>query len=70
LLVILGRESLNARMDRFVSAYAQNLHRKKKQMLSIDARYRNGVAVMWANEPLRGKLVTAATNETVGGGHK
>ena len=70
LLVILGRESLNARMDRFVSAYSQSLHRKKKQMLSVDARYRNGVAVMWANEPLRGKLVTSATNETVGSGHR
>ncbi len=69
-VLVLGRESLNARMDRFVSAFSQGLRNKKQQMLSVDARYRNGVAVMWAHELPGGELVTSASNKTVGNGHR
>ena len=70
LVVILGREMLKARLSRFVSVYHQSLHKLKERLVSVDARYRNGVAVKWMHPPLKGELLTLATHGPSGNGRR
>ena len=49
--VILGRDHLVARMERFVVVYGQVLQKQLDAVRYADARYANGVAVRW-DEPL------------------
>jgi len=70
LTVTLGREALNARLTRFVSVYNHSLYPKEEQLLSVDARYRNGVAVKWVKPLLKGELLTLATQQMTGNGRR
>jgi len=49
--VILGRDQLVARMQRFVVVYGQVLRDELDAVRYADARYTNGVAVRW-EDPL------------------
>ena len=68
--VVLGREMLNARLARFVNVYRQSLHKEKKRLVSVDARYRNGVAVKWMNPILKGDLLSLAAQGLTGNGRR
>ena len=60
LTVHLGAESTAERLERFVVVYRQQLADRTGQIEAVDARYDNGVAVRWVQEP---ELV-AATDAT------
>lgn len=47
LLVRLGAESVDERLDRFAVVYRQQLAGRAAEIDSVDARYDNGVAVSW-----------------------
>jgi len=45
--VKLGKEPIVDKMQRFVALYEKSLSEKADQLLSVDLRYTNGVAVAW-----------------------
>lgn len=47
ILVILGRESILPRFNRFVKLYPQLIGQKSDQVLRVDLRYPNGLAIRW-----------------------
>ena len=46
----LGRTSVDAKLNRFLSAYQQGLKHQVEEIESIDARYTNGIAVRWKEQ--------------------
>jgi cell division protein FtsQ len=49
--VVLGREALNERLQRFLDLYKQRLAEHAAQIEQIDIRYTNGIAVRWREMP-------------------
>ncbi len=47
LWVVLGREDIDQRLQRFVRLYQRVILQKNKQAVSVDMRYPNGMAVRW-----------------------
>ncbi len=47
LVVMLGREELAARLERFLAVYDSVLAAQSAQISRVDARYDNGIAVAW-----------------------
>lgn len=45
--VVLGKDPVDARFNRFLTVYRQELASRADQVERIDARYANGVAVQW-----------------------
>jgi cell division protein FtsQ len=45
--VLLGQHNITAKVGRFLGAWGQQLKPQKDQIRSVDARYENGVAVLW-----------------------
>jgi len=45
--VVLGRDQVNERFDRFVTVYQERLVSRASEVKRVDARYSNGVAVKW-----------------------
>ena len=50
--VELGREQVLARLRRFLELYKGHLYLRAKDILKVDVRYTNGVAVQWRAENL------------------
>lgn len=48
--VVLGREEIDQRLRRFVRLYQRVLDQKNKQVVSVDCRYPNGIAVRWKKQ--------------------
>jgi len=48
--MLLGREEMLARLERFVTVYPQTLARKAEALARVDLRYTNGFAVAWRAE--------------------
>jgi cell division protein FtsQ len=59
--VMLGRENIDARLDRFARVYNGYLHANIDRVKLIDARYTNGVSVSWRD---------AVTDKETGGKEK
>ena len=54
--VVLGRDQVSERFDRFVTVYQERLVSRADEVKRVDARYSNGVAVKWKQgEPVTGK---------------
>ncbi|MDI9246260.1 cell division protein FtsQ/DivIB [Marinobacter sp. CHS3-4] len=54
--VVLGRDQVNERFDRFVTVYQERLVSRASEVKRVDARYSNGVAVKWKlDEAVSGK---------------
>lgn len=49
--VALGNEALTERLDRFLLAYRRALAQRADEIVHVDLRYANGLAVRWANQP-------------------
>lgn len=49
--VILGREEINQRLQRFLDLYQQRLSDRESEIEQIDIRYTNGVAIKWRELP-------------------
>lgn len=49
--VVLGREAINERLQRFLSLYEQRLSEHAALIEQVDIRYTNGVAVRWRETP-------------------
>ena len=47
----IGADELDARVQRFIAVYSSELSDRVDQVVSVDARYANGVAVSWHEEP-------------------
>jgi len=47
----IGADELDARVQRFIAVYSSELSDRVDQVASVDARYANGVAVSWHEEP-------------------
>jgi cell division protein FtsQ len=47
----IGADELDARVQRFITVYLSELSDRVDQVASVDARYANGVAVSWHEEP-------------------
>ncbi len=47
----LGRAPLDEKLNRFLRAYKHGLNSRAGEILSIDARYTNGIAVRWKDVP-------------------
>jgi cell division protein FtsQ len=47
LTVVLGREQLSQRLERFLIVYNDVLAERTDAVVSVDARYTNGIAVQW-----------------------
>ena len=45
--VVLGRDQVEARFERFVTVYQERLASRSDEVRRVDARYSNGVAVQW-----------------------
>lgn len=45
--VVLGRDQVTERFDRFVTVYQERLVSRANEVKRVDARYSNGVAVKW-----------------------
>ena len=45
--LILGRDQLDARLDRFLVLWRQELMAKRGDLVRVDARYDKGLAVLW-----------------------
>ena len=50
MLVILGREDIVQRFNRFVQLYPRLIGRKSDQVLRVDLNYPNGLAIRWKNK--------------------
>lgn len=48
LVLLLGREPLEDKLDRFLQAYATGLDRYRGNIKQVDLRYTNGFAVAWS----------------------
>jgi len=48
--VLLGREQINSRVERFVRVYKKVLMERAAEIERIDMRYSNGLAVGWRNQ--------------------
>lgn len=54
--VVLGRDQVNSRFERFVTVYQERLVSRANEVKRVDARYSNGVAVEWKPDaPVLGK---------------
>ncbi|WP_415911853.1 cell division protein FtsQ/DivIB [Neptuniibacter sp. QD37_11] len=49
--VVVGREAINARLQRFLTLYKQRLAAQAADIETIDIRYTHGVAVKWREKP-------------------
>ncbi|WP_415890431.1 cell division protein FtsQ/DivIB [Neptuniibacter sp. SY11_33] len=49
--VVVGREAINARLQRFLILYKQRLAAQAADIETIDIRYTHGVAVKWREKP-------------------
>lgn len=49
--LVLGRDHLNVRFERFLSLWEKELRNRRERVVSVDARYENGLAVKWLPEP-------------------
>jgi len=67
LTVALGAEDLSARLDRFLTVYAQQLISRVDSIARVDARYDNGVAVGWRGESAEAPLLAAAVSDMAPG---
>lgn len=65
LQVMLGSQEINSRLARFVEVYSDSLQSNISQVLSIDARYRNGVAVKWYTNTLDTPAAILASNKAI-----
>jgi len=45
--VVLGRDQVGERFERFLTVYSEQLADRVNEVVSVDARYTNGVAVQW-----------------------
>jgi cell division protein FtsQ len=45
--VVLGRDQVTERFERFVTVYQERLVSRANEVKRVDARYSNGVAVKW-----------------------
>ena len=59
--VVLGRDDLAARVQRFLVVHEQALSRSTQKVAAVDARYHNGLAVRWRPEVSASNL-SEATN--------
>ncbi|MGH1461368.1 MAG: cell division protein FtsQ/DivIB [Neptuniibacter sp.] len=48
--VIIGRENINERLERFLEVYQQRLRERSAEIEQIDIRYTHGVAVKWRDK--------------------
>lgn len=65
LVVKLGAESVQERLDRFLLVYQRHLVERISEISAVDARYDNGVAVRWRTED-EAPLVAAADTPASG----
>jgi len=49
--VVVGREAINARLERFLTLYQKRLAAQAADIEAIDIRYTHGVAVKWREKP-------------------
>ncbi len=49
--VILGKNNIEDKLDRFIVVYEEHLKHDANNIQSVDVRYRNGVAVNWKKNP-------------------
>ena len=47
LLLILGTDQLEERLQRFILLYSKVIEKKEEKVAYIDFRYPNGVAIKW-----------------------
>jgi len=53
IVVVLGRDDLTGRLERFVAVYRGSLEQTIDRVAAVDARYGNGVAVSWVPDSHR-----------------
>jgi cell division protein FtsQ len=49
--VILGKNNIEDKLDRFIVVYEEHLKHDVNNIQSVDVRYRNGVSVSWKTKP-------------------
>jgi len=59
--VVLGKEDLAGRLQRFLAVYAVDLERRANEIVAVDARYHNGIAVSWQAQRVEVAVNQAAT---------
>jgi cell division protein FtsQ len=55
LLIKLGRDDIEHKVDRLVRIYQQQILPRREQIERLDLRYSNGFAVAWKKEVLQGR---------------
>lgn len=64
LVVVLGSEHLNERLDRFLLVYRKTIGARHEEIARVDARYDNGVAVQWRTDPALVAAAEVGVNKT------